>query len=98
MKASLRWIEEFVDLPTRDPGVIAAAFDGLGLEVEGVTRVEADFRGVVVARVGPGVIHFKEGDEAQSTDPHLKKITARYLFLIFVLISFSIYHLIKSMN
>ncbi|MBI5158121.1 MAG: phenylalanine--tRNA ligase subunit beta [Acidimicrobiia bacterium] len=51
MKASLRWLQEFVDLPTEDPGVIAATFDGLGLEVEAVTEVVADFRGVVVAKV-----------------------------------------------
>ena len=51
MIASLRWLEEFVDLPTRDPAVIAAAFDGLGFEVEAVATVEAQFRGVIVARV-----------------------------------------------
>src|SRR3990172_4921432 len=51
MKASLRWLQEFVDLPTLDPGVIAATFDGLGFEIEGVTEVVADFRGVVVAKV-----------------------------------------------
>ena len=51
MIASLRWLEEFVDLPTRDAAVIAAAFDGLGFEVEAVATVEAQFRGVIVARV-----------------------------------------------
>ena len=51
MKASLHWIREFVDLPTTDADVIATAFDGLGLEVEGVTPVLSDFSGVIVARV-----------------------------------------------
>ncbi len=51
MKASLRWLEEFVDLPTADPAVIAAALDGLGFEVESVAELRADFHGVVVARV-----------------------------------------------
>ena len=51
MRAALRWLQEFVDLPTTEPAVIAAAFDALGLEVEGVTELTADFRGVVVAKV-----------------------------------------------
>jgi len=51
VKASLRWLQEFVDLPTQDPGVIAATFDGLGFEIEGVNEMVADFRGVVVAKV-----------------------------------------------
>ena len=51
MKASLRWIQEFVDLPTTDPQVIATALDNLGLEVEGTETVAAAFTGVIVARV-----------------------------------------------
>jgi phenylalanyl-tRNA synthetase beta chain len=51
MIASLRWLEEFVDLPTREGGVIAAAFNSLGFEVEGVSTVEAQFGGVIVAQV-----------------------------------------------
>jgi phenylalanyl-tRNA synthetase beta chain len=51
MKASLNWIKEFVDLPTDDVGELEAVLSRLGLEVEGVETVEADFTGVVVAKV-----------------------------------------------
>lgn len=51
MKASLRWIAEFIDLPTDDAEVIAGVLSNLGIEVEGIERREADFSGVVVARV-----------------------------------------------
>lgn len=47
---SLRWLREFADLPD-DGREIAAALVDLGHEVEGIRRVEADFSGVVVARV-----------------------------------------------
>jgi phenylalanyl-tRNA synthetase beta chain len=48
---SLRWIREFVDLPTEDPTEISEALSSLGMEVEGVHHVELAFSGVVVARV-----------------------------------------------
>ncbi|HSM02642.1 MAG TPA: phenylalanine--tRNA ligase subunit beta [Acidimicrobiia bacterium] len=51
MKASLRWIQEFVDLPTDDPHEVAAVLDALGIEVESVERLDVPFSGVVVARV-----------------------------------------------
>jgi phenylalanyl-tRNA synthetase beta chain len=51
MKATLSWIQEFVDLPTDDPDEIARAMTGLGIEVETIERLEAPFSGVVVARV-----------------------------------------------
>ncbi|OFW66846.1 MAG: phenylalanine--tRNA ligase subunit beta [Actinobacteria bacterium RBG_16_68_21] len=51
MKASLRWIKEFVDLPTNDAEVVAGVLSDLGIEVEGIERREASFSGVVVARV-----------------------------------------------
>ncbi|MEX0825140.1 MAG: phenylalanine--tRNA ligase subunit beta [Acidimicrobiia bacterium] len=51
MKASLRWIEEFVDLPVDDPDEIARVLTVLGIEVETVERLEVPFSGVVVARV-----------------------------------------------
>jgi len=51
MSVSLRWIEEFVDLPTDDPDEIAAALVGLGIEVESVEHVDVDFSGVIVAEV-----------------------------------------------
>jgi phenylalanyl-tRNA synthetase beta chain len=48
---SLRWIREFVDLPTDDPEELAGVLDQLGLEVETWERLEAGFSGVIVARV-----------------------------------------------
>lgn len=51
MKASLRWIQEFVDLPSVDPDEIARAMTVLGIEVETIERLESPFSGVVVARV-----------------------------------------------
>lgn len=51
MRASLRWIQEFVDLPTDDAEKIAAVLSNLGVEVEGIERREVEFSGVVVARV-----------------------------------------------
>jgi len=47
---SLRWLQEFADLPD-DGEEVARALSGLGHEVEGLRRVEAPFAGVVVARV-----------------------------------------------
>jgi phenylalanyl-tRNA synthetase beta chain len=51
MSVSLRWIREFVDLPTDDPAEIAEALVGLGVEVESVEHVGAEFSGVIVAKV-----------------------------------------------
>lgn len=47
---SLRWLQEFADLPD-DGEDIAEALSNLGHEVEGLRRVEAAFSGVIVARV-----------------------------------------------
>ena len=51
MKASLRWLNEFVELPTDDPGEIAEVLSNLGIEVETIETIEAGFGDVVVARV-----------------------------------------------
>lgn len=51
MIVSLRWINEFVDLPTHDPEELAAVLDQLGLQVEGWERVGVGFSGVIVAGV-----------------------------------------------
>lgn len=51
MSVSLRWIREFVGLPTDDPHEIAAALVSLGIEVAAVDRVDVDFGGVIVAEV-----------------------------------------------
>jgi len=51
MKASLRWILEFVDLPDRDPEQLDEVLSNLGIEVEGIQTLSAEFAGVVVAKV-----------------------------------------------
>ena len=57
MKVSLRWLAEFIDLPTDDPDVLADVFASLGHEVEGVERLAVDFRGVRTAEVLDVVRH-----------------------------------------
>lgn len=51
MKVSLRWLADFIDLPTTDSEQLRTAFASLGHEVEGIDFLEADWSGVVVARV-----------------------------------------------
>ena len=51
MKASLRWIQEYVDLPTDDLAELEEVLSNLGIAVEGVEQIEASFSGVVVAKV-----------------------------------------------
>lgn len=51
MKVSLRWLQEYVDIPTQDPLEVEAVFASLGHEVEGYEVLEAEFSGVVVGRV-----------------------------------------------
>ncbi len=51
MKASLRWIQEYIDLPTEDPEQVGEVLSNLGIDVEGIEVIEADFTGVVVAKV-----------------------------------------------
>ncbi|NIA24710.1 MAG: phenylalanine--tRNA ligase subunit beta [Gammaproteobacteria bacterium] len=51
MKVSLRWLKEFVAVPTDDPAELAEVLASLGHEVEGYQRLEAAFSGVVVGRV-----------------------------------------------
>ncbi len=51
MKVSLRWLSEYIDLPTQDPAEIRDALASLGHEVEGIERLEADWTGIVIARV-----------------------------------------------
>ncbi|MGZ5382988.1 MAG: phenylalanine--tRNA ligase subunit beta [Acidimicrobiia bacterium] len=51
MKVSLRWMREYVDVPTEDPVELAEVFSSLGHEVEGFDVVELQFSGVVVGRV-----------------------------------------------
>ncbi len=51
MKTTLRWLNDFVDLPTDDPDEIALVLDNLGLAVEAVEAVAAPFAGVIVGKV-----------------------------------------------
>lgn len=51
MKVPLRWLQEFIDLPTTDPGELSYAFSMLGLTVEGVKELSAEWSGVCVGHV-----------------------------------------------
>lgn len=51
MKVPLRWLSEFVDLPTEDVEELTYAFDMLGLTVEGVEVLKANWNDVFVGEV-----------------------------------------------
>ncbi len=51
MRVSVRWLDEFVDLPGNDPDELGEVLNQLGLEVETWEAIEAGFSGVIVARV-----------------------------------------------
>ena len=51
MLVPLGWLKEFIDLPTTDVEELSYAFDMLGLTVEGVERLDADWSDVYVGRV-----------------------------------------------
>lgn len=51
MKVSLRWMKDYLELPTEDPVELADVFASLGHEVEGFEVLTPSFRGVVVGRV-----------------------------------------------
>ncbi len=51
MKISLRWLREYVDIPTDDADDLAEVFGSLGHEVEGHETLDLQFSGVVVGRV-----------------------------------------------
>jgi phenylalanyl-tRNA synthetase beta chain len=51
MKVSLRWLEDFISLPTTEADELAGIFTMLGHEVEGIERHEADWSDIVVGRV-----------------------------------------------
>lgn len=51
MKISLRWLADYIDLPTDDPEELAEVLGSLGHEVEGFEILEPEFSGVVVGRV-----------------------------------------------
>ncbi len=51
MRVSLRWLQDYIDLPTTDQGELSRAFDMLGHAVEDVVEFTAGWTGVVVGRV-----------------------------------------------
>jgi phenylalanyl-tRNA synthetase beta chain len=51
MKVSLRWLADYIDLPTDDADEIAHALDMLGHGVEGIQRLDAEWTDVVIGRV-----------------------------------------------
>lgn len=51
MRVPLRWLQEFIDLPTTDVTELTRAFDMLGLTVEGVERLEVGWSDVYVGQV-----------------------------------------------
>jgi len=51
MRVSLRWLQDYIDLPTTDQGELSRAFDMLGHAVEDVEEFTADWTDVVVGRV-----------------------------------------------
>lgn len=51
MKVPLRWLEEFIDLPTKDVDELSYAFDMLGLTTEGVEMLDVGWTDVYVGDV-----------------------------------------------
>jgi len=51
MRVSLRWLRDYVDVPSKDPEELAAVFSSLGHEVEGYELLDLEFSGVIVGRV-----------------------------------------------
>ncbi len=51
MKLPLRWIQEYVDLPTDDPKTLAGVLSMIGNKVEGYELLEPDWSNVVVGEV-----------------------------------------------
>lgn len=51
MRVPLRWLEEFIELPTTDIDELTAAFNTIGLTVEGVDELDIGWSNVYVGRV-----------------------------------------------
>lgn len=51
MRVSLRWLQEFIDLPTTEVDELSYAFDMLGLTVEGVEVLDVGWSNVFVGEV-----------------------------------------------
>ncbi len=57
MKVPLRWLQEFIDLPTDDPAELALILDMLGHEIEGYEVMETGWSDVIVGRVDEITAH-----------------------------------------
>lgn len=51
MKAPLRWLQEFIDLPTTSIDELVSAFNTVGLTVEGIEELDIGWTDVYVGRV-----------------------------------------------
>ncbi len=51
MKVSLRWLADYIELPTHDAGELKAVFDSIGHKVESIDVLEPGWTDVYVARV-----------------------------------------------
>ena len=51
MRVSLRWLADYIDLPTKDAGELKYVLDPIGHKVESVEELAADWSDVYVARV-----------------------------------------------
>ena len=51
MKVPIRWLADFLDLPTRDPHELESILVSLGHEVESIDEFVPSFEGVIVGRV-----------------------------------------------
>ncbi len=51
MKVSLRWLQEFIDLPTSDPEVLSLTLAMIGHEVDGYQILDIEWSNVVVGQV-----------------------------------------------
>ena len=51
MLVSLNWLQDFIDLPTTDVDELSYAFDMLGLTVDGVEHLDADWSEVYIGEV-----------------------------------------------
>jgi phenylalanyl-tRNA synthetase beta chain len=64
MKVSLRWLQEFIDLPTTDTAQLADVLTMLGHEVESIEVLEAGWSDVYVGRVS-GITAHPDADKVR---------------------------------
>ncbi len=64
MRVSLLWLQEFIDLPTTDPGELSGVLTMLGHEVESYEILQADWSDVYVGRVS-GIAAHPDADKVR---------------------------------